>query len=329
MVNSMIIKSMARKAPTFGQLVDYIGRSAEGSNSGVFSRNLYGSGLNHNQVADQFLQNHNYLPKRLNGNALYHEVIVLERQDHRSTEEVSKALIDLAEHYCRRRAPDNLAWGRVHFDTDYPHLHLMISSNAVRSDRRVRLDRKGFAAIQQTMDRYRLTRHPELVGTPVYMRDEPKQLPKLTRNEGEAIRRTKAPSRKQEVHELFKSLFATAISRNDLQVRLETEGFELYKRGQSWGVVHVAGGKRYRLKTLGLSEAFDRIPERDADRQNSHCPVDQKATSSATVRDHDARASKLLKQREHLEKIAEVELDGFDQDTPANPSSHSNQERDQ
>ena len=42
----------------------------------------------------------------------------------------------------------------------------------------------------------------------------------------------------------------------ELEIVLKAEGFELYKRGSAWGVRH--NGKRYRLKTLGLDEAFQR-----------------------------------------------------------------------
>lgn len=49
----MIIKSMSRKAPTFGQLIDYIGRKSDPQTGTVFARNLYHSGQDTIAVAGQ------------------------------------------------------------------------------------------------------------------------------------------------------------------------------------------------------------------------------------------------------------------------------------
>ena len=76
----MIIKSMARKAPKFAQLITYVSRDADQSPGTMFARNLYHSGADEQVVAGQFLDNCRHLPMRKNGNALCHEVIVLEAQ---------------------------------------------------------------------------------------------------------------------------------------------------------------------------------------------------------------------------------------------------------
>ena len=164
----MIIKSMARKAPTFAQLIAYIGRDAAPAPGTTFMRNLYHSGAEERVVAGQFLDNFRHLPKRKNGNALYHEVIVLEGQPSLSKAELNRILCDLAERYCSQRAPNQLAWGRVHHDTEHPHIHLMISANEVRSPKRVRLEKATFAEIQRDLERYKQRRFPELDGRPVY-----------------------------------------------------------------------------------------------------------------------------------------------------------------
>jgi hypothetical protein len=55
----MIIKSMSRKAPTFGQLIDYIGRGAgaalpsDPQTGTVFARNRYHSGNDAQVVVGQ------------------------------------------------------------------------------------------------------------------------------------------------------------------------------------------------------------------------------------------------------------------------------------
>lgn len=146
---------MSRKAPTFEQLAGYISRDSTTGTEAAFVRNLYASGEDHSSIVRQFENNYRYLAKRKGANALYHEVLVLEPQPHLSPDQVSAALHALAEEYCRKRAPHQLAWGRVHRDTEFPHIHLMISANAVRSDRRVRLERKAFAKVQRDLEEWR------------------------------------------------------------------------------------------------------------------------------------------------------------------------------
>ena len=180
----MIIKSMSRKVPTFGQLAEYIARGAtvahrsDQQTGTVFVRNLYASGQDRKSVVNQFLDNYYYLPARKGGNALYHEVIVLEPQGHLQQEQIEGALHDLAERYCERRAPHQLAWGQVHHDTEFPHIHLMISANAVRSDRRVRMERAYFAQVQRDLEAWRAAHLPALNARVIYGREHTKETPR-------------------------------------------------------------------------------------------------------------------------------------------------------
>lgn len=306
----MIIKSMSRKDPTFGQLIEYIGRNSDPQTGTVFAHNLYHSGQDAQAVAGQFLGNYRYLPKRANGNALYHEVIVLEEQDHLSAEEIDKALHNLAERYCELRAPHQLVWGRVHRDTEFPHIHLMISANAVRSDRRVRMDRKYFAKVQSDLEGWRDANLPELNRRAVYLGDGSKESPKVVSREGEMVRREHQPSAKQAAFEVLQPAFEQAASEEDLARLIRAQGFELYQRGKSWGVVHQDTGRRHRLKTLGLLPAFQRVLERNsAPSQSKNLPVAQKPRPGS-----DVRAADLLKNREGLAAQARELLDGYERD---------------
>ena len=68
----MIIKSMSRKAATFGQLIEYIttGQIDERYNvhQNMFSRH-------YDKLKAEFEENAEYLPKRKNGVYLYHEIL--------------------------------------------------------------------------------------------------------------------------------------------------------------------------------------------------------------------------------------------------------------
>jgi MobA/VirD2-like, nuclease domain len=311
----MIIKSMSRKAPTFAQLIGYIGRDAGPDTTPVFARNLYHSGQDGEAVARQFEANFRYLPQRKNGNALYHEVIVLEAQPHLPRARVEQALHDLAEAYCSTRAPHQLAWGRVHWDTEYPHIHLMISANTVRSDRRVRMEKSFFAKLQRDLERFKQAEFPELAGAPVYTRSEPSSRPRVKQNEGELIRRTGRPSGKVGVFNLLQPVFAKATNLSALKRRLADHGFELYQRGRNWGVCDQTSQRRYRLKTLGLETAFKQLKKRDSvpsqpERSEVAKPPDQQP---------DDRATALLHRRQELADRAQSQLDGFERDIEEGP----------
>lgn len=239
--------------------MDYIARGSNAQTGTDFVRNVYARSNDRDAVVGQFLDNYRFLPERKNGNALYHELVTLEPQPHLSDGEIEAALHALAERYCQQRAPHQLAWGRVHHDTDFPHIHLMISANAVRSDRRVRMDRAYFARIQRDLERWQKEHLPEITGQTVYGRQAEKETPRQPIQEGELVRRTKSPSRKQEVSEIVRAIFDDASDQRQAEQGLQAAGFELYQRGQTWGIRDIASGRRYRLRTLGLQPSFDRL----------------------------------------------------------------------
>lgn len=273
---------MSRKAPTFAQLFDYIGRSSGPASGTAFVRNLYSEGQSREEVTAQFLENYRYLPERKGGNALYHELVALEPQPNLSDGEIEAALHELAEQYCQMRAPHQLAWGRVHHDTEFPHIHLMISANAVRSDRRVRMDRSYFANVQRNLERWQAEHLPEIKGQPVYNRQTEKETPRQPIQEGEMVRRTKSPSRKRQVFETVRAIFDEGSGRAHAEKTLRMAGFGLYQRGKNWGVVDLNSGRRYRLQTLGLQPIFDRLIARDQNRSAPH--VDDRAADLLAAR---------------------------------------------
>lgn len=328
----MIVKSMARKAPTFDQLIAYIGRDADADGT-VFARNLHYDGTNPSIAARCFQGNYRHLPKRKNGNALYHEVIVLEPQPNLDALHIEEALHDLAEQYCALRAPEQLAWGRVHRNTAHPHIHLMISANAAGSPYRSRLTKAQFADIQRGLEGYLREAWPELRSMPVYDKARVKEMPSITRNEGEAVRRDGQPSRKQTVAAELRGVFALAIGKADLEQRLQAAGFTLYQRGRSWGVID-RKGRRYRLQTLGLMTSFARVLEQKTVERRSTHPAPDRASALIEARENapapresqtpppaspvDPRVAALLEARPGLDEIAREQLDDFERDQDSN-----------
>ncbi len=302
----MIIKSMARKRPSFGQLIAYMDRDASGHSDTMLSNNLYGHALSSKAIEAEFLSNHTHLPKRKNGNALFHEVLVLEQNPNLSTTRQTEILKALAQEYLKRRAPDQLAFGRVHHNTDHAHIHLMISSNGIRSSTRKRLSKARFAEIQHEIEHLALTRFPELDDQLIYGRGHHLSHTKTTEREVQQKLRTGQPTRKEEIRHHFQHCLGKATDKAELDRFLQSTGHKLYKRGNQIGIESLSSGRRYRLKTLGLRQAFEDWQTdltRSSDSTANTRQQNQKEQST------DNRADKLLRSRTQTEKFAERHLD--------------------
>jgi len=260
---------MARKTPSFDQLILYFHKDAYHRKAPTFSYNMWETS-DPESVASEFDENATFLPKRANGNYLYHECIVLGDCPDVSTAKQERILLDLVQQYVSLRAPDQMVYGRMHLDTDYLHFHLCISANAVRGKQRRWLSKSAFSNIQQQMEKYKLEKYPEL-GTEKYYdldarREKREQLKedkaKLSRQEFEMKKRTGKLSQKEQDRIAILDIFETALSELDVSHRLNQIGFESYTRGNAEGVVNSETGRKYRLKTLGLDRDMQRAKNR-------------------------------------------------------------------
>jgi len=241
---------MSRKHPSFGQVIDYMDREELGLK---FRRNLYSS--QREQMIAEFLRNSELLAKRKRGNYLYHEVISIKRNPNLSLEEQQKALLEIAEVYAEKRAKNHLVYGRMHTEEEHLHVHLCISANEVAKKTRKRLSKARFLSLQREMEQFVLEQYPELKQTPVYQNGHENLNQKISNREGELKRRTKAPSRKDQIREKISLVMEQSIGKEELEQNLSEIGFELYQRGKQFGVIDKEG-KKYRLKTLGLEVKF-------------------------------------------------------------------------
>lgn len=270
----MIIKSLARKQPTFAQLVAYCRREEDGAPAArslfgsvidyarrngaarvVLSRNLGVAPDDRDAVIRAFENNFTLLPRRANGNALYHEVLSLTRTDGIAKERQVEMVRDIAAQYLKERAPNCLAYGVAHLDTLYTHVHLVISANEVGARTRYRLSRTQFAEAQRVAERYRLERYPELGRDTFYARDRGKD-EKHRATEAALERRTGQPSRREQIKRRIEALCRSAVSEAALTAAFREAGLTLYCRGSTWGVQDGQSKRKFRLKTLGVETAF-------------------------------------------------------------------------
>jgi hypothetical protein len=281
----VIIKSLGRKASAamsgaskrgrgdpFLSLIRYMRRGEDGERAeSVLWHGFYGhAGMSEADIIATFRANARHLPPRRNGNVLYHEILSFAAGYRLTGEALSRAVADIGAEYLRSRAPNQLAYGTIHFDTDHIHLHLLISANEVGKSERVRLSKAAFADIQKTTEAFAMVRHPELGQEQIYGKSRRRERLKTQAHEQAMKSRTGTLSRKEALKGRLHGLFERARSMAELTVMLEGEGVKLYRRGKSQGVmVRDADGteRRHRFSTLGLEPHFSATIERFGQRE--------------------------------------------------------------
>ncbi|MGB0438512.1 MAG: hypothetical protein ACPGFC_00235 [Paracoccaceae bacterium] len=258
----MILKSLGHKTRSFGKLVSYVARGAECACPQSFARNLMVDPSDLAAVTAAFEANAEALQPRRGGNWCYHEIIALPKAVKGKTRAEGEAMLfELAGAYVDKRAPRQLVWGRVHWETDHPHLHLVISANEVRSARRKRLPKARFTQLVEALEAWKCDRWPELSHKLWHHRQGYNQQ-RRSHAETQATRRTGQVSDRNRLAEQLRAQFAAAKGSEDLQAALRQMGLQLYRRGQTWGVRERTGGRRHRLRKLGVLEAFEALRAR-------------------------------------------------------------------
>lgn len=304
----MIIKSLSRKSrqvrsarstrggkTPFSALVSYMNRDfGKEDDRAVLWHNFYGSERTPaEEIVQEFETNAARLRERANGNVLYHEILSFSSGYELSGEELERAIADIGQEYLRERAPEQLAYGVIHRGTDHAHLHLMVSANRIGSEDRVRLSKKEFSEIQKRIESFVIERYPGLSQEKVYDRDFSRERMKTDVREQAMKSRTKQPSRKEQLKARLHQAFARADSIEDLSRLMNSEGFTIYQRGKSIGVVvREADGqeRRHRLSSLGVEEHYLAANARFAAAPDRTPPVRESVREPDTPSPTDTRA---------------------------------------
>lgn len=252
----MIIKSMARKSPSFRQLAKYMDKGKKNHKSfEVFYNNLYSR--ENEGISEEFKNNADNLKYRKNGNYLYHEVISITRSPEMDFEKQKEILYSLVNDYVSLRAKRNLVYGIMHTDKKNDlHYHLMISSNELGSEKRHRLNKSTFANIQKSIEKNVLNNFPELGQKIIYNQNKAE---KTKKGEYELKKRTGKESQRDIVKRELTEIFKTSKGKADFFNKLSASGYEVYIKGNTIGVKWEKTGRNYRLKTLGLLDKFNSI----------------------------------------------------------------------
>lgn len=247
-----------------GKVFHYLNQSAKIQSAPILW-NLRTTNHDLEAIRDEFALNSHHIPYRKNGNYFYHEIISLSDADHEKV--TPRVLYDLAFKYFELRAPNALGYAVQHFDSNNPHIHLMLSANERKSAKKIRISKSRFQRIKKELEQYQREKYPELTASKVNHDPGQGQGIRYTRGEREGIRRlakiSKRPlTSKEKIFQKIKGCLSQSYSKPDFEKLLADAGFTLYQRGQTFGVRSKAKNRKYRLKTLGLQPFFQKSLEK-------------------------------------------------------------------
>ena len=283
----MIIKSLSRATKSFEALYKYLTRDKE---SILNTYNLYSRADNQKELVKEFLENAKYLKNAKGKNYLYHEIISLNSNTLTLQEQIN-ILSDIVTKYILLRASNHLVFTALHTDKEHTHMHLMISSNELAGERRVRLSKKDFNSIQKELEQYVNTTYPQLGNTKHYNKD---------------LKEFK--SKKEQLKERLLELFTKSKTKDEF-IHLSKElGLEFYTRGKTVGVIFE--NIKHRLKTIGVLENYEKLAQKleqeakeSKERQKKQDEV--KATNKEKVVSNE-NENKIKSRREQMRELREA-----------------------
>ena len=260
----MIIKSMSRKEPSFGQLTTYM-TDEKSDRDYDLHHNLFSR--DPEAIAQEFERNSQLLAKRRNGNYLYHEILSIDTRRIGQNRNVKEALRMLALGYVEKRCARNMVYGAMHQDHDgHLHYHLMISANERDDRKRLRLPKAKFDQAKRETEQLALSQFPELEQSEVMTAPLEKKIARReqrdSRKATEVKKRGGRLSRRDQLTQEISALMAYANSQAEFERLLRGKGFEFYTRGKHHGVraIEIAEGakkgKVHRFATLGVTDDY-------------------------------------------------------------------------
>ena len=174
-----------------------------------------------------------------------------------SAEKQEAVLMDLAQKYLKLRAKNQMAYVKIHHDKKHIHAHLMISSNEVGSNKRVRLSRSQFQQVKQELEAYKLEKYGEYFAEQFFQKTS-RNPNRQNHKEYELAKRTGLPTKRQMVQQIVRTAMLNAKTEEELKATLAKSGLEYYTRGKKQvpGVIDRSSGKRYRLRGCENVEKF-------------------------------------------------------------------------
>ncbi len=254
----MIIKSMSRKVPSFGQLIDYMSDIDKSDEQYNIYQNLYSR--KNEDVEQEFKQNAQTMLKRKNGVYLYHEILSISKAQKLEDKQQKEILRSVAYEYARQRAEHNLVFATLHDDHDeHLHYHFIISSNALGESKKTRMSKAQFDKFKKNLESRTLEKYPELEQKIIINK---KAGEKLSNKGSEQKRRTGKTPQRDFVKNKLRDIFNEANNKQAFLDGLDKANFEVYIRGKNIGILDRENNRKHRLKTLGVLDDFNTMSAR-------------------------------------------------------------------
>jgi len=241
---------------------------SEKNNRWVIFHNLQ-NGHERRDIINEFEANAEYLLSKQASRRKtykYHEILAFSEDS--SKHLTNEKLQEIARDYLKIRDPQQAckAMAVVHYEKKHTHLHLILSSNFIGSDKSsdMRMNHRSYFDIRRSTERTTLQKFPELVQSTVYL--EPEEIKKIVpekyhdqiRSKSKGNKSFGKQTKKQLISNQVQEILDKSSSLTDFQYRLENnKNIQPYfRRDKLQGVV--VDGKKYRLKTLGI----EMLPEK-------------------------------------------------------------------
>lgn len=285
----MIIKSMSRKSRSFSQLYHYMKNgSSRNSEYDFFTQNIYAR--KDKDIVAEFSANAQKVRSRKNGNYLFHEIISITKSSQLTLEQEKQRLFDIVQRYAQKRCEHNLVTGYLHDEkSNNVHFHLMISSNEIDSSKNQRLTKFEFDKVKKETEKYVIETYPELEQDILLNATHKQKKQKQSNKAGEVQRKGGRLEKKEKITQTLRDIFSQSRSMNDVFTSLAHQNIEMYNRGNTIGFITNFDKKKYRLKTLGLEEAFTQIESLSS--QLKHKQKDEKSSPSSKQNDDKSQAN--------------------------------------
>jgi hypothetical protein len=160
----------------------------------------------------------------------------------------------------------------------------MISANELEGNKRVRLSKKEFSTIQKELETYLNTTYPQLGKTTHYNKDL-----KQIKNKKELLKTS------------LVDLFINSTSKEDFKRQSEELKLEFYTRGKTVGVI--SKGKKYRLKTLGVLEEYEKTVARLENLKETEQKTEQAHTKEEEKVASNENETKISSRREQMKEV--------------------------
>ncbi|PID44244.1 MAG: hypothetical protein CSB48_02485 [Proteobacteria bacterium] len=266
----MIIKSMSRKEPSFGQLVAYM---SDEKSDRAFDLHHHVFTCDPENIAAEFEENARLLGKRKGGNYLFHEILSLDTRECGQGREVKERLRLLAFEYIERRCARNMVYGAMHCDHEgHLHYHLMISANERGERKRLRFSPGQFDRTKREMERYSRETYPELKQPEVMDQSQEdrdrRRDQRKSQKQQEMEKRGAKLTKKEQLAQELRGMMVYAKSQAEFERLLQDQGFSLRQRGKNWLIDPLPRegeskkSRSHRFSTLGVHADYEAFLDR-------------------------------------------------------------------